>query len=87
MYWVVTFPERLTFNSLSSGILKPGLWKNTFEDRRCIVPADSFFERKRLHKKNNPKYEISVPGRERSRSLEYGAFGRTNPAIPYPLCR
>jgi putative SOS response-associated peptidase YedK len=28
------------------------------------VPADSFFEWKRLHKKNNPKYEITIPGRE-----------------------
>lgn len=29
-----------------------------------IVPADSFFEWKRLHKKNNPKYEITIKGRE-----------------------
>ena len=28
------------------------------------MPADSFFEWKRLHKKNNPKYEITIPGRE-----------------------
>jgi putative SOS response-associated peptidase YedK len=64
MYLGFTFPKRLTFNTRSDSILKPGLWKNSFEDRRCIVPADSFFEWKRLHKKNNPKYEISVPGRE-----------------------
>jgi putative SOS response-associated peptidase YedK len=64
MYWGFTFPNRLTFNTRSDSILKPGLWKNSFEDRRCIVPADSFFEWKHLHKKNNPKYEISVPGRE-----------------------
>jgi putative SOS response-associated peptidase YedK len=64
MYWGFTFPKRLTFNTRSDSILKPGLWKNSFEDRRCIVPADSFFEWKRLHKKNNPKYEISVPDRK-----------------------
>ena len=64
MYWGFTFPKRLTFNTRSDSILKPGLWKNSFENRRCIVPADRFFEWKRLHKKNNPKYEISVPGRE-----------------------
>jgi putative SOS response-associated peptidase YedK len=63
MYWGFTFPKRFTFNTRSDSILKPGLWKNSFEDRRCIVPADSFFEWKRLHKKNNPKYEITVPGR------------------------
>jgi putative SOS response-associated peptidase YedK len=27
------------------------------------VPADSFFEWKRLHKKNNPKYKITIQGR------------------------
>jgi putative SOS response-associated peptidase YedK len=64
MYWGFTFPKRLTFNTRSDGILKTGLWKSSFENRRCIVPADRFFEWKRLHKKNNPKYEISVPGRE-----------------------
>lgn len=64
MYWGFTFPKRLTSNTRSDSILKPGLWKNSFENRRCIVPADSFFEWKRLHKKNNPKYEITVPGRQ-----------------------
>lgn len=64
MYWGFTFPKRFTFNTRSESVLKPGLWKNSFEQRRCIVPADSFFEWKRLHKKNNPKYEIFVKGRE-----------------------
>jgi putative SOS response-associated peptidase YedK len=64
MYWGFTFPNRFTFNTRSDGILKAGLWKTSFEERRCIVPADSFFEWKRLQKKNNPKYEISIPGRE-----------------------
>jgi putative SOS response-associated peptidase YedK len=63
MYWGFNFPKRFTFNTRSDSILKPGLWKNSFEDRRCIVPADFFIEWKRLHKKNNPKYEITVPGR------------------------
>ena len=64
MYWGFTFPKRLTFNTRSDGILKSGLWKNSFENRRCIVPADRVVEWKRLHKKNNPKYEITVPGRQ-----------------------
>jgi putative SOS response-associated peptidase YedK len=64
MYWGFTFPQRFTFNTRSDGILKTDLWKTSFEERRCIVPADSFFEWKRLHKKNNPKYEITIPSRE-----------------------
>lgn len=63
MHWGLNFPKRFTFNTRSDSILKPGLWKNSFEDRRRIVPADFFIEWKRLHKKNNPKYEITVPGR------------------------
>lgn len=62
MYWGFTFRMRHVFNTRSDSILKPGLWKKFFEDRRCIVPADSFFEWKRLRKKNNPKYEITING-------------------------
>lgn len=64
MYWGFNFPNRFTFNTRSDSVLKSGLWKSSFEERRCIVPADSFFEWKKLHKKNNPKYEITVPGQE-----------------------
>lgn len=64
MYWGFNFPNRFTFNTRSDSVLKSGLWKSSFEERRCMVPADSFFEWKKLHKKNNPKYEITVPGQE-----------------------
>jgi putative SOS response-associated peptidase YedK len=63
MYWGFNFPKRFTFNTRSDTLLKSGLWKTSFEERRCVVPADSFFEWKHLHKKNNPKYEITIPGR------------------------
>lgn len=64
IYWGFNFPNRFTFNTRSDSVLKSGLWKSSFEERRCMVPADSFFEWKKLHKKNNPKYEITVPGQE-----------------------
>ncbi|HEX2916944.1 MAG TPA: SOS response-associated peptidase [Edaphobacter sp.] len=64
MYWGFNFPQRFTFNTRSDSVLKSGLWKSSFEERRCMVPADSFFEWHKIHKKNNPKYEITVPGRE-----------------------
>ena len=37
-------PSRFVFNARSDSLLKNGLWKAAFEERRCIVPADSFFE-------------------------------------------
>jgi putative SOS response-associated peptidase YedK len=64
MYWGFKLPTRFVFNARSDSLLKNGLWKSAFEERRCIVPADSFFEWKRIHKRDNPKYEIIVPGRE-----------------------
>jgi putative SOS response-associated peptidase YedK len=63
MYWGFNFPGRFTFNTRSDSLLKRGLWLSSFEERRCIVPADAFFEWKKIHKKNNPKYEITVAGR------------------------
>jgi putative SOS response-associated peptidase YedK len=41
MYWGFNFPRRFTVNTRADTIIKPGLWKNSFEDRRCVVPADS----------------------------------------------
>ena len=63
MYWGFSFPGRFTFNTRSDALLKSGLWRSSFEERRCIVPADAFFEWKKIHKENNPKYEITVAGR------------------------
>lgn len=64
MYWGFRLPNRFVFNARADSLLKNGLWKVAFTDRRCIVPADSFFEWKRIRKRDNSKYEISVPGRE-----------------------
>ena len=64
MYWGFKLPTRFVFNARSDSLLKNGLWKAAFEERRCIVPADCFFEWKRIHKRDNPKYEITVPARE-----------------------
>jgi putative SOS response-associated peptidase YedK len=81
MFWGFTFPQRFTINTRADSILKSGIWKNSFEERRCIVPADSFFEWKRLHKRNNPKYKITIPGREPSRWRGSGACGGTRKAF------
>jgi len=47
MYWSFTFPKRFTFNTRSASVLKPGLWQNSFEELRRILPADCFYEWKR----------------------------------------
>ena len=82
MYWGFKLPTRFVFNARSDSLLKNGLWKAAFEERRCIVPADSFFEWVRIHKRDNPKYEITVPGREPFGMAGSGAFGRTTRKAP-----
>ncbi|HTF70029.1 MAG TPA: SOS response-associated peptidase [Edaphobacter sp.] len=64
MYWGFKLPTKFVFNARSDSLLKNGLWKAAFGERRCIVPADSFFEWKRIQKRDNPKYEITMPGSE-----------------------
>lgn len=39
-------------------------WKESFEKRRCIVPADAIFEWQDVKKGKKPKYEFVLPGRE-----------------------
>lgn len=51
-----------TFNARAEGIEKAGMWKRAFTSHRCLVPADSFYEWKKLRPKNNPKYEIALEG-------------------------
>ena len=64
MRWGFKLPDRLLFNARSDGIEQSIFWKDSFLQRRCIVPADSFYEWRQVEKGKKPKYEISVPGRE-----------------------
>ena len=51
-----------TFNARAEGIEKAPMWRHSLMAKRCLVPADSFFEWKHLAKKGNPKYEFLVHG-------------------------
>jgi putative SOS response-associated peptidase YedK len=64
MRWGFKLPDRLLFNARSEGIEQATFWKDSFLERRCIVPADSIFEWKAVERGKKPKYEIAVPGSE-----------------------
>lgn len=51
-----------TFNARAEGIDKAPMWRHSLETKRCLIPADSFFEWKHISKKGNPKYEFLVGG-------------------------
>lgn len=44
MRWGFKLPDRLLFNARSEGIESAKFWKEPFSKRRCIIPADAFFE-------------------------------------------
>jgi putative SOS response-associated peptidase YedK len=64
MRWGFKTPKELLFNARSEGITSANFWKESFDKRRCIVPADSFFEWEKVKTGKKPKYEFTVPGRE-----------------------
>lgn len=65
MRWGFKLPDRLLFNARSEGIEQSSFWKDSFLERRCIVPADAIFEWQTVEQgKKKPKYEIAIPGRE-----------------------
>ena len=64
MRWGFKLPDRLLFNARSEGIEAAKFWSERFKTRRCIVPADSFFEWVKTAKGTKPKYEFAVPGRQ-----------------------
>lgn len=65
MRWGFKLPGRHLFNARSEGIERSPFWKDSFHERRCIVPADTIFEWAEPGPgKKKPKYEIAIPGRE-----------------------
>lgn len=65
MRWGFKLPDRLLFNARSEGIKTSKFWTDSFQERRCIVPADAIFEWQQTENgKKKPKYEIVIPGQE-----------------------
>lgn len=64
MRWGFKTPYRLLFNARSENIATSNFWKTSFSKRRCIVPADSFYEWAKVKDRTKPKYEFTLPDRE-----------------------
>jgi len=64
MRWRFKLPDRLLFNARSEGIETSKFWRDSFEQRRCIAPADAVFEWQKVEGGKKPKYEISIPGQQ-----------------------
>lgn len=64
MRWGFKLPDRHLFTARSEGIDQAKFWKDSFQQRRCIVPADAIFEWQEVPRGKKPKYEVVIPGRE-----------------------
>jgi putative SOS response-associated peptidase YedK len=64
MRWGFKLPDRLLINARSENIETSSFWRDSFEQRRCIVPADAVFEWQKAENGKKPKYEISIPGQQ-----------------------
>lgn len=63
MRWGFKLPDRLLFNARSEGIESTKFWSAALKERRCIIPASSFFEWKRSASGPKPKYRLSIKNR------------------------
>jgi len=64
MRWGFKLPDRNVFIARSEGIEQSKFWKDSFNQRRCIVPADAIFEWQKVSKGKKSKYELVIPGQE-----------------------
>lgn len=55
------FDSKLLINARSETIEERPMFKRDFETRRCVIPADKFYEWKKLNAKNKEKYDFFVP--------------------------
>jgi putative SOS response-associated peptidase YedK len=60
MRWGFKMPDRMLFNARSEGLDRWSFWRESFAGRRCIIPADGFYEWEKVRK--GRKYEFTVPG-------------------------
>ena len=67
MRWGFKTNDRLLFNARSETLLGVKFWKESFERRRCLVPADCFFEWAKFglaKRGKKPKYEFTISNDE-----------------------
>jgi putative SOS response-associated peptidase YedK len=64
MRWGFKLPDRFLFNARSEGVQTSRFWKESFRQRRCLVPADSFYEWRKVKSGKKPKYEFEIVGRQ-----------------------
>jgi putative SOS response-associated peptidase YedK len=60
MRWGFKLPDRFLFNARSEGVEKSRFWKESFRQRRCLVPADSFYEWQKVKSGKKPRYEFEI---------------------------
>jgi len=82
MRWGFKLPDRLLFNARSEGIESSKFWKDSFEERRCIVPPMPPLNGSRPTKgRRSPSTRLPFPARNRSGWLGSGSSGRTQRPI------
>jgi putative SOS response-associated peptidase YedK len=64
MRWGFKLPDRFLFNTRSEGVEQSRFWREAFKERRCIVPADAFFEWTHGPSRVKKKFEFTVHGGE-----------------------
>lgn len=60
MRWGFKLPDRFLFNTRSEGVEHSRFWQEAFRERRCLVPADSFFEWTHSSPRAKTKFEFVV---------------------------
>jgi putative SOS response-associated peptidase YedK len=53
-----------TINTRAESIIKSAMWRVPFRRRRCLVPADGFYEWKKIDPKTKQPYAFAVTDRE-----------------------
>jgi putative SOS response-associated peptidase YedK len=51
---------KLLFHARAESITDVSFWKKSFSLRRCIVPADGFFEWQKTQQSRKPKFEFTI---------------------------
>jgi len=85
-YWTKDDPKNLgisAINAKGETLLEKPLWKQPFLKRRCLVPADGYYEWQKLDATHKQPFAFAMKTAPRWRSLGYGSDGKRRPEKRY----
>lgn len=81
--WAIEMPKYAMFNARSEDAARKPAFRDSFRSRRCLIPADGFYEWTRGNDGGRDPWHIHLPGH---RPFSFAGLWAYNPALDIMSC-